>query len=166
MRSGGVVLAETHDAAGSLQAFGRLGLVPDWNSLYLLPRLVGLQRAKELIFTARRVDAAEALHIGLVHSVHEPQALMPAAQRLARRLARASPTSIALSKNILNQSLHLDNRAVLELEAMAQAVARDSEFHREAVSRFAHKQPALFDWEALEAADAAADAGTLPDLTK
>ena len=141
-----------------IQAFGRLGLVPDWNSLYLLPRLVGLQKAKELVFTARRVGAVEAQRIGLVHSVHSPQTLMTAARRLARRFTRASTTSIALSKNILNQAFHLDNRAVLELEAMAQAVARDSDFHREAVSRFAHKQPALFDWEALENADRAEEA--------
>lgn len=138
-----------------VQSFGRLGLVPDWNSLYLLPRLIGLQKAKELIFTARRLPAREAMALGIVHSVHEPKALMAAAQRMARKLTRASPAAIALSKNILNQSLQLDNRAVLEMEAMAQTIARDSDFHREAVRRFAAHEPALFDWEAPDPADQA-----------
>jgi 2-(1,2-epoxy-1,2-dihydrophenyl)acetyl-CoA isomerase len=150
------------DRAVFIQSFGRLGLVPDWNSLYLLPRLVGLQKAKELVFTARRVGAAEAQRIGLVHSVHSPPSLMAAARRLARRFTHASTTSIALSKNIMNQAFHLDNRAVLELEALAQAVARDSDFHREAVSRFTQKQPALFDWDALERADADGQAEAPP----
>jgi 2-(1,2-epoxy-1,2-dihydrophenyl)acetyl-CoA isomerase len=136
-----------------VQSFGRLGLVPDWNSLYLLPRLVGLQRAKELVFSARRVPAREALAMGFVHSVHPQDQLMIRAQRLARRFTHASTTAIALSKNILNQSFHLDNRAALEMEAMAQSIARDTPFHREAVARFAGKQPSLFDWEQLEKED-------------
>jgi 2-(1,2-epoxy-1,2-dihydrophenyl)acetyl-CoA isomerase len=149
--AGDFILAS--ERAFFVQSFGRLGLVPDWNSLYLLPRLVGLQKAKELIFTARRLPAREAMALGIVHSVHEPQALMAAAERMARKLIRASPAAIALSKNILNQSLHLDNRAVLEMEAMAQTIARDSDFHREAVRRFAAHEPALFDWEAPDSPD-------------
>lgn len=144
--TGDFILAS--ERAYFVQSFGRLGLVPDWNSLYLLPRLVGLQKAKELVFTTRRLPAREALALGIVHSVHEPGALMAAARQLARKLTRASPTAIALSKNILNQSLHLDNRAVLEMEALAQTIARDTDFHREAVRRFATREPALYDWEA------------------
>ena len=87
--------------------------------------------------------------MGLVHAVHPQERLEVEARRLARRFTRASTTAIGLSKNILNQALHLDNRAALEMEAMAQAIARDTPFHREAVARFAGKQPALFDWERL-----------------
>lgn len=151
--TGDFILAS--ERAYFVQSFGRLGLVPDWNSLYLLPRLVGLQKAKELVFTTRRLPAREAMALGIVHSVHEPQALMAAAERLARKLTRASPAAIALSKNILNQSLHLDNRAVLEMEALAQTIARDTDFHREAVRRFAAREPALFDWEQADGEDAA-----------
>lgn len=149
--AGDFILAS--ERAFFVQSFGRLGLVPDWNSLYLLPRLVGLQKAKELIFTARRLPAREAMALGIVHSVHKPDGLMAAAERMARKLTRASPAAIALSKNILNQSLHLDNRVVLEMEAMAQTIARDSDFHREAVRRFAAHEPALFDWEAPDPHD-------------
>ncbi|MGB3068396.1 MAG: enoyl-CoA hydratase/isomerase family protein [Ottowia sp.] len=140
-----------------VQSFAKLGLVPDWNTLYLLPRLVGLQAAKELIFTGRRLNAVQAKALGLVHSIHEPEALLPAAQRLARRMAGASTTAIALTKNILNQSFHQDNRAILELEAMAQSIARDTEFHREAVRRFVSHEPALFDWERDEQPAAQSD---------
>ncbi|QHE83940.1 enoyl-CoA hydratase/isomerase family protein [Hydrogenophaga sp. BPS33] len=149
--TGDFVLAS--ERAFFVQSFGKLGLVPDWNSLYLLPRLVGLQKAKELVFTARRLPAHEAMALGIVHSVHKPEDLMAVARRMARKLAQASPAAIALSKNILNQSLHLDNRAVLEMEAMAQTIARDTDFHREAVRRFAAREPALFDWDAPDPAE-------------
>lgn len=149
--TGDFILAS--ERAFFVQSFGRLGLVPDWNSLYLLPRLVGLQRAKELVFTARRLSAREAMDWGIVHSVHKPGDLMAVAQRMANKLVRASPAAIALSKNILNQSLHLDNRVVLEMEALAQTIARDTDFHREAVRRFAAREPALFDWDAPDAVE-------------
>jgi 2-(1,2-epoxy-1,2-dihydrophenyl)acetyl-CoA isomerase len=131
-----------------LQAFGRIGLVPDWAGFFLLPRIVGLQKAKELVFSARRVYAEEAKALGMVYEIHAPEKLLDAAFALAGRFRDASTTSIALSKNILNQSYNLDLRAILELEAMAQAVARNTEYHRNAVARFGDKQPSLFDWEA------------------
>jgi 2-(1,2-epoxy-1,2-dihydrophenyl)acetyl-CoA isomerase len=153
--AGDFILAS--ERAFFVQSFGRLGLVPDWNSLYLLPRLIGLQRAKELVFSARRVYAAEALQLGLVHSIHPHGQLLQRATALARRFTKASPAAIALSKNILNQSLHHDNRSILDMEAMAQSIARETPFHREAAARFVGKQPALFDWEQMDAADAAAE---------
>lgn len=133
-----------------VQSFVRIGLVPDWNGLFLLPRLVGLQKAKELMFTGRRIDAAEARELGLVHAVYPAEELMDAAREMARRFCDAPTGAIGLTKNILNQSLHLDPRAVLELEAFAQATARSSDYHKAAVQRFVEKQPALFDWDAAE----------------
>ncbi|MGE0152038.1 MAG: enoyl-CoA hydratase/isomerase family protein [Reyranellaceae bacterium] len=132
------------------QSFVRIGLVPDWNGLFLLPRLVGLQKAKELMFTGRRIGATEAQELGLVHAVYPPEELMDAARDMARRFRDAPTRTIGLTKNILNQSLHLDPRAVLELEAFAQATARSSDYHKAAVRRFVEKQPALFDWDAAD----------------
>ncbi len=137
------------ESAYFVQSFGRLGLVPDWNSLYHLPRVVGPQRAKELIYSARRLYAQEALEFGLVLSVHCRESLMKEATRLARRFTYASTTAIGLAKNIVNQAFHLDNRAALEMEAMAQAIARDTSFHREAVRCFVAKDAPLYDWEDL-----------------
>ena len=146
-----------------MQAFGRIGLVPDWSGFYLLPRIVGLQRAKELIFSARKLSAAEAREYGIVFEIHEEEAIMDAARALAGRFTKASTTAIGLSKTILNQSFNLDHRTMLEMEAFAQSVASGSEYHSAAVARFVEKQPALFDWEAMDRArtDALAAADTL-----
>ena len=135
-----------------LQAFGRIGLVPDWAGFYLLPRIIGLQKAKELVFSARRVGAEEAKALGMVYAIHPAETIMDEARKLAGRFRNASTTSIALSKNALNQSFNLDLRALLEVEAFSQAVARNTDYHREAVKRFGEKQPSLFDWEAMNRA--------------
>jgi 2-(1,2-epoxy-1,2-dihydrophenyl)acetyl-CoA isomerase len=131
-----------------IQSFVRIGLVPDWNGLFLLPRLVGLQKAKEIMFTGRRIGAEEAHSLGIVHSIHAPEQLMAGARDLARRLCLAPTRAIGLTKNILNQSFHLDARTVLELEAYAQATARTDAYHAAAVKRFVNKEPTLFDWDA------------------
>lgn len=143
--AGDFILAS--ERAFFVQSFVRIGLVPDWNGLHLLPRLVGLQRAKEIMFTGRRLRAAEAQAMGIVHSVHPSAELMNAATRMARRFARAPTRAIGLTKNLLNQSFHLDARAMLEMEAFAQATARSDGYHKEAVARFVRREPPLFDWD-------------------
>jgi 2-(1,2-epoxy-1,2-dihydrophenyl)acetyl-CoA isomerase len=132
-----------------MQAFGRIGLIPDWGGFYVLPRLVGLQRAKELVFTARRVGADEAKAMGLVYDVIPEDGALAAAQAFARRFTHASTTAIGVAKNILNQSFNLDLHTLLELEASGQGACSTSAYHRAAVKRFAEKQPAMFDWEKL-----------------
>lgn len=146
--AGDFILAS--DRAVFIQSFVRIGLVPDWNGLFLLPRLVGLQKAKEIMFSGRRVYAEEAKSLGIVHSIYSQKDLLPAAQRMARKFCRAPTETIGLMKNILNQSFNLDVKAVLELEAYAQGVAQTGEYHRDAVARFTRKEPALFDWDAAE----------------
>jgi len=126
--------------------FGRIGYVPDMGSMYLLPRLVGLQRAKELVYTACIVEAAEAQAMGLVHALHEPDRLLDEALALAARFERASAGALAIAKQTLNHAFETDRRTVFEIEALAQAVCRESGFHREAVTRFVAKQPPLYDW--------------------
>jgi 2-(1,2-epoxy-1,2-dihydrophenyl)acetyl-CoA isomerase len=130
-----------------MQAFGRIGLVPDWGGFYILPRLVGLQKAKDLIFTARKVHAEEALALGLVTEIVPEEGALAHAQAFARRFTHGSTTAIGLAKNVLNQSFNLDLRTLLELEANVQGICVDTDFHREAVRRFANKETPLFDWE-------------------
>lgn len=129
------------------EVFGRIGLVPDVGGFFLLPRIVGLQKAKELVFTARAIDAEEAKSLGIVYEIHDADRLMDAAMALAGRFRHASREAIGISKNILNQSHHLDLRALGELEAFGQAVANDTDYHDDAVSRFLDKQPLLFNWD-------------------
>jgi len=139
------ILASTR--ARFCEVFGRMGLIPDVGGLYLLPRIIGLQKAKELVFSARSIDAEEAKELGIVYSIHEPDALMDAATALAARFRDASREAIGLSKNIMNQSFNLDFRALGELEAYGQAVAHDTNYHKAAVKRFLAKEPLLFDWD-------------------
>ncbi|SDM08652.1 2-(1,2-epoxy-1,2-dihydrophenyl)acetyl-CoA isomerase [Oryzisolibacter propanilivorax] len=129
-------------------AFGRVGLVPDLGCMHLLPRIVGRQRAKELVFTARSVGAPEARELGLVYDVlPDGDALQAAARTLARRFGEASSAAIGMAKTIMNQSFELDARAMAELEAYAQTMCRGSAYHLEAVRRFQAKEPPRFDWD-------------------
>lgn len=132
-----------------MQAFARIGLVPDWSGFYILPRLVGLQRAKELIYTGRRVYAEEAKRLGMILDVVEQERAMEAVRDFAGRFRNASTDAIGISKNILNQSYNQDFRTLIEMEAMGQSLALDTDYHREAVRRFKEKEPPLFDWAAL-----------------
>ncbi|MFT6582338.1 MAG: 2-(1,2-epoxy-1,2-dihydrophenyl)acetyl-CoA isomerase [Alphaproteobacteria bacterium] len=132
-----------------MQAFARIGLVPDWGGFYILPRLVGLQKAKELVYTGRRVYAAEAVEMGMAYSVVEKETAMAEARRFARKLCKGPTAAIGVAKNILNQSHNQDHRTLLELEAMGQTICRDSDFHKEAVRRFAAKETPLYDWESM-----------------
>ena len=133
-----------------MQAFAKIGLVPDWGGFWLLPRIVGLQKAKELVFTARRVYAEEAVRMGLAYAVVDQENAMETVRKFAKRFRNAPTHAIAIAKNILNQSYEQDQRTILEFEAMGQTISRDSEFHIEAVRRFAAKETPLFDWESTE----------------
>ncbi len=135
-----------------MQAFARIGLVPDWGGFWILPRLVGLQKARELIYTGRRVYAEEAKEIGMIYGVVDQDRAMEEAREFAGRFRHASTAAIGMAKNILNRSFENDLRSLLEMEASAQSLIRNTDFHREAVRRFAEKEPSLYDWEALEKA--------------
>lgn len=135
--------------ANFCQVFVRIGLVPDFGGLYLLPRIVGLQKSKELMYSARVVGAEEAKELGIVHAVHAPEQLMQAALELAGRFRHAPTEAIGITKNLLNQSFQTDQRMMGELEAFASMAAKSLPYHREAVRRFVSKQPPLYDWDRM-----------------
>jgi 2-(1,2-epoxy-1,2-dihydrophenyl)acetyl-CoA isomerase len=126
------------------QSFAKMGLVPDFAGLYLLPRIVGLQRAKELVFSARSLAAQEAADLGIVHSIHPAEDLMARARAMAASFATASPTALGLAKQALNRSFNMDLRSALEWEAAAQGICFSTDWHREAVRRFLAKDAPLF----------------------
>src|SRR5262249_14643228 len=105
--------------ARMLAAFLRIGLIPDLSLLYLLPRLVGLARAKEIMFSAREVPAEEALAIGLVHAVVPAEQLRDAALGYAQRFDDAPMEAMGLTKTLLNRSFETDRHALTQLEAAA-----------------------------------------------
>ena len=132
-------------------SFMRVGLVPDCAAFYTLPRIVGVQRARELMLSAREVDATEALSLGIAMELQPPEQLQARAQALAASFVQASSLAVALVKRTLAAPGH-DLPTLLEMEANAQALAMGTEAHRVAVQRFLDKQPALFQWPAPPAA--------------
>ena len=125
--------------------FSRIGFVPDLAGLYLLPRAIGMQRAKELVYTARVVGAEEAKSIGLVYEVCED--VQAAALALAERFHSAPTGAIGLSKSMLNRAFESSRDTIYAQEAMAQTLCRESAFHKQAVQRFLDKEPPLFQWD-------------------
>jgi 2-(1,2-epoxy-1,2-dihydrophenyl)acetyl-CoA isomerase len=150
------VIAAVHGPAFVLAApsarfcavFTRVGLVPDLGAFYLLPRIVGLQRAKELVFSAREVEAEEARALGIVYEVVPEEQLLDEALAMAARFHGAATQAIGISKNILNRSFNLDQDTLAELEAAAQAMVMKTDYHKDAVARFLNKQPRAFEWPA------------------
>lgn len=124
--------------------FARIGLVPDLGGFFLLPRIVGLQRAKEIVFSAREIDAQEAQSLGIVATIAPPGAALDVALDVAARFETASPDAIGMAKNVLNRSFSLDYDTLAELESYAQALAIQSDYHREAVDNFLNKRPLKF----------------------
>lgn len=143
------------DRAKMCCVFPRIGLVPDLGAFFTLPRMVGLQRAKEIMFTGRPLDAQEAKELGIAMEVHGTDDLMDATMELAGRLCKANTRAIGATKRIVNQSFNLDAQALIEMEAAAQAVQLSSDYHQNAIKGFLNKQPLAYDWERmdLEAAD-------------
>jgi enoyl-CoA hydratase/carnithine racemase len=117
----------------------RRGLIPDGGGLYFLPRRVGLPRAKDLIFSGRRVDAKEAQEIGIADRLCDPRHLLDEACAWARELGQGSATALALGKSILNQSFELSAQQVFAQGSQAQAVCYTSREHRDAVHAFLNK---------------------------
>jgi 2-(1,2-epoxy-1,2-dihydrophenyl)acetyl-CoA isomerase len=132
------------DKASFMQAFSRVGLVPDAGSNYFLPRLVGLPRALELAWTARRVGAEEALQIGLVNSVVAADELAGAAQEMARRLAAGPALAIGLTKQAMVQAEGSSLAQILALEAELQSRCIVTDDFVEGVAAFLEKREPRF----------------------
>ena len=127
--------------------FARIGLVPDLGGFFLLPRIVGLQRAKELVFSAREVGADEALCLGILYAIQPAETLLQDALALAARFHDANTEALGMAKNVLNRAFNLDQDTLAELESFAQALALHTEYHKDAVARFLAKQPLAFNWD-------------------
>lgn len=136
-----VVLAED---ARLCEVFVRRGIVPDLGGAYLLPRLVGMQRAKELMLLAPEIGAHRAYELGLANVVvaDAPAALARAVQ-LAGELAALPPYAVALTKKMVNACADGDLRAALDLEAVTQAAALRSNAATEGFRRFRRRPSAV-----------------------
>ena len=117
--------------------FTRVGLAgADMGAAYLLPRVVGLARATELLMLGDPIPADEALRVGLVNKVVAGDALMDEARALAQRLATGPGFALGMTKRLLNQALDLDFTAAIEAEAQGQAICMQTPAFREAYEAF------------------------------
>lgn len=130
-------------------SFVKVGLLPDMAATYLLPRVVGMAAAKDLVLTGRRLAPGEAKAMGIVHSIHASASLDDEALRLARRFTAAPAQALGPAKRLLNASFETPYAALVELEASAQAVATTSAYHAQALQRFAGGEPLPFDWDRM-----------------
>jgi 2-(1,2-epoxy-1,2-dihydrophenyl)acetyl-CoA isomerase len=127
-----------------IEVFVRRGLVADAGGAYLLPRLVGVQRAKELMFLGDDVDAARAFDLGLVNRVVEPHELDREVGALAARLAAGPTRAIALMKWLANRSLDTDRQTAFENESYAQEINMTTADGQEGVLSFLERRTPKF----------------------
>jgi 2-(1,2-epoxy-1,2-dihydrophenyl)acetyl-CoA isomerase len=133
--------------ASFIEVFVNVGLIPDSGSTWTLPRLIGLGRAMELCCTGRKVDAEEALAIGMVNQIVPSDELDGAAQLMASRIASLPAKAISLTKRLLNQSYENDLAEQLSQESYAQETAGRTHDHFEGVVAFIEKRKPNFTHE-------------------
>lgn len=124
-----------------------LAIIPGAGGTQRLPRIVGIAKAKELIFTARRIDAKTALDIGLVNRVVEPAELMPAALAMAREISRNGPVGVAQAKFAINFGMDASLGVALPLESKAYDITIPTQDRMEALNAFAEKRKPIFKGE-------------------
>ena len=128
------------ESARFIEVFVRRGLVPDGGGAYLLPRLLGPQRAKELMFFGDAVSAADAERLGLVNRVVADEELEKTAREWAERLATGPTRALALTKQLVNASLDSDRATAFAAEAAAQEINMTTEDAREGVAAFVERR--------------------------
>jgi len=127
-----------------LQAFRRIGLVPDCGSTWLLPRLIGKARSVELSLMGERLPAEKALEWGLINRVYDDGALMDEAMKLARELAAGPTVALSLIRKLYWDSTENSFEEQLNLECESQRIAGATEDFKEGVTAFLEKRPAKF----------------------
>lgn len=127
------------EAASFTWSYIHRGLIPDGGGMYFLPRRVGLAKAKELIFSGRKVEAGEAVQLGIADRLSSAEHLLADAQAWAAELSMGSATALALGKTILNQTFELSANQVFAQGSQAQGICYTSSEHRESVMAFLAK---------------------------
>jgi 2-(1,2-epoxy-1,2-dihydrophenyl)acetyl-CoA isomerase len=143
----GCDLIVASDAARFSEIFARRGLSLDFGGSWLLPRLIGLHKAKELAFLADTITAEEAERFGIVNRVVPAADLEREVAELATRIAKQPPVQISITKKLLNQSLSVSMAEALEFEDVAQSLAFGSRDTREAMLAFVEKRDPEFTGE-------------------
>lgn len=125
--------------------FTRVGLIPEFGATYMLPRIVGLPKACELVFTAKILDAREALEIGLVNHVFPSDKLREEAQKMAGAMATMAPLGVRMSKKLMYQGLESSFENQLLSEFFGLDYLFKSRDHEEGVKAFLEKRKPAFE---------------------
>ncbi|HBT72253.1 MAG TPA: enoyl-CoA hydratase [Lysinibacillus sp.] len=131
-------IAATHAKLGLTET--SLGIIPGAGGTQRLPRLIGLGKAKELIYTARRLSAAEAKDYGIVEYVYEEHEVMEKAQQLALEMAKNAPLSLVQAKVAINQGVEVDLATGLKIESLAYSALIPTEDRLEGLLAFQEKR--------------------------
>lgn len=137
-----IVLAS--ESASFLQAFSKIGLIPDSGGTFFLPRLVGMQRAAALMMTGEKVGAADAVAMGMIYKSYADDVFEAESKKMAMTLAQMPTKGIGLTKRLLNQSYSNDLQQQLDMEKEVQVQAGTSEDFREGVLAFLEKRKPVF----------------------
>jgi enoyl-CoA hydratase/carnithine racemase len=126
------------------ETFLNLGLIPGDGGSWFLTRQIGYQRAAEMTFTGRLVTAQEALDIGMVMRVVEPEQLMPEVLKLAHTIADKPPLQLRLAKRLLKSAAQMSLRDFLDACALGNAVSHQTEDHKEGITAMIEKRTPVF----------------------
>ena len=138
-------IASTNASLGLTET--RLAIIPGAGGTQRLPRLIGKGKAKELIFTGRRVDAAEALDIGLVNSVSEPEVLLDECNKMAAMICETGPVAIEQAKYAINYGLETDLNTGMAIESNAYWVCIPTRDRLEGLAAFKEKRKPVYKGE-------------------
>lgn len=132
------------ESARFAETYARMGLIPGAGGAYLLPRIVGMAKALEMLWSCDWVDAREAERIGLVNKVFPDGELLGATYAFARKVADGAPLSIQLIKRVARMSVGQDLNTALDIAASNLPIARASEDHQEALAAYRDKRAPKF----------------------
>ena len=121
-----------------------LGIIPGAGGTQRLPRLIGIGRAKELIYTARRLSAEEAYHYGIIEHIVEPQDLLKQAKELALEIGKNAPLSLVQAKTAINQGMQTDISTGLQIESLAYSRLLNTEDRLEGLKAFQEKRSPVY----------------------
>ena len=130
--------------ASFIQAFGKIGLIPDSGATFILPKLIGMQRATSLMLTGDPVLAKDAEKMGLVYKVYEVEKFVEESIKLSEKLAKMPTKALSLTKKALNFSLKNNLNEQLELEKEYQTIAANTNDYKEGVQAFLEKRKPNF----------------------
>ncbi|MFC1925614.1 enoyl-CoA hydratase/isomerase family protein [Chloroflexota bacterium] len=122
----------------------RRGLTPDGGAVYLLPQLVGVEKALEMFYTGDTLEAQEAYRVGLVSKVVAPDELMKSAKELAAKIAAGPPIAMELTKDAVYWALESDINKAIDFENFTHSITLKTTDHEEGVRSFLEKRPAQF----------------------